>query len=460
MNYIKYILLISLLFFSLENKAQISAIGKAAAKTGVKSGVKAVAKKSIKEATEKAVLKEINETAIKKGVKSSIVKKIKQDISLSVASEISQKAFRESSANIVNKSIKISGEKIIKCHTQQLAKGSVFSSGKMFLRKKITNFIVGETFDNVAELGVKKSVNKTIAKEGASKILNLEVRDIQKVIHKTGYEQVERFLPDVASQKILLNDIQVMPQLAKYINKNPTLVQNYSQCLGSHLRTDIGTLRYLNYHADSYADACMFSRYLRAKELKFVDQDSKTLIKNIQTDEILGTIEGDVLKISSNNHSLLNMKLMGNKKYVVDNQMYQTDKRGRPILAKASINPKFKGTKIYERDKTTQKHFRIARNNASGLDSENLNDEGGHIIAHNLGGVSDGINILPQNANLNNSAYKKMENKIVRDIKKGAKADIVIEISYKGASERPIGYVYTYYKNGVLNDRKVFMNWD
>ena len=45
---------------------------------------------------------------------------------------------------------------------------------------------------------------------------------------------------------------------------------------------------------------------------------------------------------------------MGNKKYVVDNQMYQTDKRGRPILAKASIKPKFKGTKIYERDKTKE----------------------------------------------------------------------------------------------------------
>ena len=45
-----------MLFFSLENKAQISAIGKAAAKTGVKSGVKAVAKKSIKDFYTNAVI--------------------------------------------------------------------------------------------------------------------------------------------------------------------------------------------------------------------------------------------------------------------------------------------------------------------------------------------------------------------------------------------------------------------
>ena len=461
MKYIKYISLFSLLLFCLENNAQISTIGKATVKTGVKAGVKSVAKKSIKEAAEKAVINEIKEVAIKKGVKSVVVNKLQHDISLSVASEISQKAFKESSDNIIKKSTKISGEKIIKHQTQQIAKGSISTSGKVFLKKKISSYLIGTVKEiDIAEYGIKKTVNKTVTNKEISKSLNLDVKHIQKVLGEPTYKQVEQFLPDVASKKILLNDIVKNPQLAKNLKRNPTFIQNYSQCLNSHYRTDIATLRYLNNRADFYADACMFSKnkYLRAKELKFVDQQSKTLVKNNQTGETLGIIEGDVIRISSNNHSLLNMKLMKNMKYHVDNTIYQTDIIGRPIYVKTTINSKFKGSKFYDRDKIIQKDFRNARINSSGLDSEKLNDDAGHIIAHDLGGISDGINILPQNASLNRGAYKKMENKIKKDIKKGCKAEIVIQINYKGSSERPNDYIYTYYKNGSLNSREIFYN--
>ena len=149
---------------------------------------------------------------------------------------------------------------------------------------------------------------------------------------------------------------------------------------------------------------------------------------------------------------------MKNMTYQVDNSIFQTDKLGRPVYAKTIIDSKFKGTTIYERDKKAQADFRKARTNASKLDSEKLNDDAGHIIAHDLGGVSDGINLLPQNASLNRGAYKKMENKIKKDVKKGHKAEIEIKIHYTGASERPTNYVYSYYKNGNLDAKKTFDN--
>lgn len=462
MNYIKFISLVFLMLFSLESNAQISSIGKATAKTGIKAGVKAAAKNSIKETAEKAVLKEIKEKAIKKGVKSAITEKLEHEITSSTINEISQKAFVESTDNIIKKSTKISGEKIVKRKTQQLARGKVSYSSKRYLNHKISNYVVGatKTASEITEFGVKKNTNKAIVEETATNILSLEAKNIQKAIGKTGYEQVAHYLPEISSQRILLNDIQKNPQLAKYFKKNPTLIQNYSQCLDSHLRTDISTLRYLNYHADSYADACMFSKtkYLRAKDLKFVDRKSQTLILSNQTGETLGIIEENILRIPTNNHSLLNMRLMKNMTYQVDNSIFQTDKLGRPVYAKTIIDSKFKGTTIYERDKKAQADFRKARTNASKLDSEKLNDDAGHIIAHDLGGVSDGINLLPQNASLNRGAYKKMENKIKKDVKKGHKAEIEIKIHYTGASERPTNYVYSYYKNGNLDAKKTFDN--
>lgn len=264
--------------------------------------------------------------------------------------------------------------------------------------------------------------------------------------------QVARILPNLNDQKRLLEDIIATPKLAKALQKNNGLIENYAQCINSKFRTDIKTLRYLNNKADSYADACMFSsnKYTRAKVLEFADDKSKTIIKNSQTDEILGVLEDNCITIPSNNHTLLNMKPMSSIKYKVDNSIFETDKIGRPIKVITHINPKFKGSTIYKRDKLVQRDFKKARINASKLDASKLNDDAGHIIGHDLGGVSDGINILPQKVSLNRGPYKKMEQKIKKDVKKGHKAYIEVEIIYSKASERPDKYIYSYYKNGTL----------
>lgn len=59
------------------------------------------------------------------------------------------------------------------------------------------------------------------------------------------------------------------------------------------------------------------------------------------------------------------------------------------------------------------KEPRDARQTAAGKEGLDT-DVGGHIQACSLGGTCDRVNLFPQDANFNNSAYKKFEN-IIRD---------------------------------------------
>ena len=61
---------------------------------------------------------------------------------------------------------------------------------------------------------------------------------------------------------------------------------------------------------------------------------------------------------------------------------------------------------------------RDARQTAVGREGLDT-DVGGHIQACSLGGTCDRVNLFPQNANFNNSAYKRFENQIRRALDAG-----------------------------------------
>lgn len=429
--------------------AQFETIGKATIKTGVKSGVKTVVKKQAKSAVKDIVIQNIKKKGIKAGIKSTITKQIGHELTESTVKKVSKQAIKEVRYELSKKSIKIAGKKILNKETKKLAKGVIGKSTKSYLINKRKIFAINNG----------KGLSDKFVKNNFKKDLPISTT-IEKAIGKTGLNEVEKFLPNISSKQILIDDLLQKPQLTKLLQKNPTLIKNYAQCINSQSRTDISRLRYLNYYADSYADACLFSKgkYLRANDLQFIDnKQGNTIIKNATTGEDLGIIVDDVIHIT-NNHSLLNMRLMKNMKYKVDNSIFTTDKLGRPIEVKTNIAPKFKNTIIYNRDKIIQRDFRKARTNASKLDSNKLNDDAGHLVAHDLGGVSDGINLVPQNRSLNRGEYKKLENLIKKDIKKGHSAEITIKLNYEGASERPSNYIYEYKKDGNIVKSVIFDN--
>lgn len=55
-------------------------------------------------------------------------------------------------------------------------------------------------------------------------------------------------------------------------------------------------------------------------------------------------------------------------------------------------------------------------------------DDGGHLIGARFDGHGENINLVPQNSNLNRSAWKRMENSWAREIEAGRQVDVDINL--------------------------------
>jgi len=70
-------------------------------------------------------------------------------------------------------------------------------------------------------------------------------------------------------------------------------------------------------------------------------------------------------------------------------------------------------------------------------------DQGGHIIARIFGGTSEGVNLTPQLATLNNGAYRAMERQWENALQAGAEIDVKVVIEYADDGLGPTEYVIT-----------------
>lgn len=66
------------------------------------------------------------------------------------------------------------------------------------------------------------------------------------------------------------------------------------------------------------------------------------------------------------------------------------------------------------------------------------NDVGGHIVAHNIDGPTEAINILPMNEDFNNSGeWKSMESELLKEYESGREFTVKKEIQYDPETGRP-----------------------
>jgi large repetitive protein len=77
-----------------------------------------------------------------------------------------------------------------------------------------------------------------------------------------------------------------------------------------------------------------------------------------------------------------------------------------------------------------------AQRNAGGADRLPT-DQGGHYIGRRFNGPTDDFNHFAQNANFNNSAYRRLENSWETSLSQGRSVRVRIEPSYNGGSLRP-----------------------
>lgn len=101
---------------------------------------------------------------------------------------------------------------------------------------------------------------------------------------------------------------------------------------------------------------------------------------------------------------------------------------------------------------------RDARQTAVGKEGLST-DVGGHVQACSLGGTCDRFNLFPQDANFNNSAYKRWENEIKGALNKGDNVGSVTVRFNRAdpASTRPDNLIIDYSINGEKM-RKSFRN--
>ena len=130
--------------------------------------------------------------------------------------------------------------------------------------------------------------------------------------------------------------------------------------------------------------------------------------------------------------------LVKNMKYEVDGIIYQTDELGRVLKTNADLDD-------IARVRLGNQQIRAVdvKDGVRGV------DQGGHIVGSRFFGPGEQINLYPQSANLNQGAWKTMENSWANAMVNGSDVKIEVEAVFSGISKRPDAFDVSYWIDGV-----------
>lgn len=188
-----------------------------------------------------------------------------------------------------------------------------------------------------------------------------------------------------------------------------------------------------NMFSDDYSDCGTNKSETEVDEQEKVDlnkqyePNSKFEIngKTYETDD-----NGNIYKIDG-------CELMPNCEYTIDGVTYKTDELGRIVSCDGNATSTPEG----ERDEKAQKMV--------GGEDRRQGDHGGHIMARIFGGVKGIENMLAmRGAAINQSVYKRIENKIEEALESGKEVHVHVDVEYEGESRRPSKITVTYTIDG------------
>ena len=129
--------------------------------------------------------------------------------------------------------------------------------------------------------------------------------------------------------------------------------------------------------------------------------------------------------------------------YVDGRHKFTTDAQGRTVNVESTINENDLSTGI-------RNCYQQRKAGSCGLPE----DDGGHMVATQLGGPGEIINLVPQHFNLNRGAWKAMENDWAKAAAEGKTVEVEIDIIYDGNSQRPSKFIVFEDIDGVTNTRE------
>ena len=147
--------------------------------------------------------------------------------------------------------------------------------------------------------------------------------------------------------------------------------------------------------------------------------------------------------VGTEGNPILNkVPLVKNIKYEVDGFIYETDELGRVSITTADLDD-------IARVRLKNQQIR-AVDIKDGVRGE---DQGGHIIASRFFGPGEQINLYSMSGNLNQGAWKQMENLWADAMVAGKDVKIQVKAIFNGSSKRPSGFEVDYWIDGQISTR-------
>ena len=149
------------------------------------------------------------------------------------------------------------------------------------------------------------------------------------------------------------------------------------------------------------------------------------------------------LKIDDNGQTYSqNGELVPNNEYKLNGYTYKTDELGRISKAEGTIQ---------------LPQETVSRANLPEIKDAREGDHKGHIIAHDLGGADTEGNLVPMDARLNQSDYRKFEIEVKKTVEEGNDVKGTFELEYENDTSRPSSIIVSLDINGEITE-KVFIN--
>jgi DNA/RNA non-specific endonuclease len=126
-----------------------------------------------------------------------------------------------------------------------------------------------------------------------------------------------------------------------------------------------------------------------------------------------------------------------NMNYEVDGIIYKTDDLGRVLTTNADLDDIARVRLGNQQIKAVD-----VKDGVRGV------DQGGHIVGSRFFGPGEQINLYPQSANLNQGAWKTMENSWANAMVNGSDVKIEVEAVFSGISKRPDSFKVKYTIDG------------
>lgn len=165
---------------------------------------------------------------------------------------------------------------------------------------------------------------------------------------------------------------------------------------------------------------------------------------NLEIENISKTVYTNGEQFLSKNKSTLKPDIV----YFSNGYKYETDSKGRIISAKGNLRiPSEVVKENIKRNKSAQ--LKVGGTDRIKASSSDRGDHGGHLIGHQFGGSGELDNLVAMSADLNQGAYKKLENMWAKALESGKSVFVDIKPNYSGNSLRPDGFEIVYKIDGI-----------